>query len=309
MGTPRFAVPSLRALVSAGHDVVAVVTQPDKPKGRGRRTAPPPVKCEAVSHGIQVLQPAKIRTDEFALCLEGLEPEVVCVVAYGKILPKRVLDIPPRGCINVHASLLPKYRGAAPVNWAIIRGERTTGVTTMLMDEGMDTGDILLQRQVAIEDDDAETLAERLSHVGAELLVETLEALERGALTPRPQDDSAATYAPMLKKEMGLIDWSRDAEEIRNLVRGLRPWPGAYTQWGEKTLKVIRAVVAQGEGRPGEVIEASTSLVVAAGRGALRIEELQLEGSKRMGAADFLRGHRIETGTVLGSGGEGSRKG
>ncbi len=302
MGTPEFAVPSLRALIDSGNEVAAIVAQPDKPKGRGRRLAPPPVKKAAEEHNIPVLQPAKIRTGEFLEQLEKINPDLICVAAYGKILPKAVLDLPRFGCINVHASLLPRYRGAAPINWAIVRGEKVTGVTTMQMDEGMDTGDILLEREMQIEEDDTgETLSEKLSVAGAELLMETIRELESGNLNPRKQDDSTATYAPMLKKEDGRIDWEKPAEEVRSLVRGMLPWPGAFTYLGGKLLKIYSVVVSEGEGKPGEVLMSERGIIrVSSGRGSVDIRELQLEGGKRLDARAFLAGRKIEAGTILG---------
>jgi methionyl-tRNA formyltransferase len=302
MGTPEFAVPSLKALIESGDEVVAVVTQPDKPKGRGLEVTPPPVKTLAQKYGIPVLQPQKIKTEEFLKQLEELRPDIICVVAYGKILPKGILELPRYGCINVHASLLPKYRGAAPINWAIIRGEKVTGITTMKMDEGMDTGDILLQREVPIEDEDtAETLSHKLSLTGAEVLIETLNLLKEGKLKPIPQNHSQATYAPMLKKEDGEIDWGKTAEEIKNLVRGTLPWPGAYTFLDNKILKVYKVRVVEGQGKPGEVIKSDKeTLRVATGENALDILELQIEGGKRLDTATFLRGRKIREGTILG---------
>ncbi|GBD39679.1 Methionyl-tRNA formyltransferase [bacterium HR37] len=302
MGTPEFAVPSLKALIESGDEVVAVVTQPDKPKGRGLEVTPPPVKILAQKYGIPVLQPQKIKTEEFLKQLEELRPDIICVVAYGKILPKDILELPRYGCINVHASLLPKYRGAAPINWAIIRGEKVTGITTMKMDEGMDTGDILLQREVPIEDEDtAETLSHKLSLTGAEVLIETLNLLKEGKLKPIPQNHSQATYAPMLKKEDGKIDWGKTAEEIKNLVRGTLPWPGAYTFLDNKILKVYKVRVVEGQGKPGEVIKSDKeTLRVATGENALDILELQIEGGKRLDTATFLRGRKIREGTILG---------
>lgn len=303
MGTPEFAVQSLKALVDEGMNVVAVVTQPDKPKGRGRRLEPPPVKVFAETHGIPVLQPTKIRTQEFYEELKRLAPDLICVAAYGKILPKNILDLPKYGCINVHASLLPRLRGAAPINWAIIRGDKMTGVTTMLMDEGMDTGDILLKEEVPIEDEDtAETLSKKLSAVGGKLLIETIKRLMDGTLKRTPQDASLATLAPMLTKEMGRIDWKMKAQEISNLIRGLIPWPTAYTSIGGKMVKIYKAKVTSGEGKPGTVIKAGEGrLVVATGEEALEILELQLEGGRRLTASEFLRGHKIEEGAVLGN--------
>ena len=303
MGTPEFAVPSLSALIGAGHEIAAVVTQPDRPSGRGKVLTPPPVKTAAEAAGIPVLQPAKIRTEEFFAELSSYSPDLICVTAYGRILPKSILDLPRHRCVNAHASLLPKYRGAAPINWAIVRGESVTGVTTMLMDEGMDTGDMLLRREVAIKDDDTgETLSRKLSTVGGELLVETLALLEEGKLSPEKQDESLATYAPIIKKEDGLIDWSLPARDIRNLVRGMLPWPGAYTSLGGKMLKIFRAALSEGEGQPGEVIKSGSGILrVATGKGALDVLELQIEGGKRLETAAFLVGRKIPEGAILGA--------
>lgn len=303
MGTPEFAVPSLQALINSEDEIVAVVCQPDKPKGRGLEVTAPPTKILAEKHSIPVLQPQKIKTEEFFNELKKISPDLICVAAYGKILPKNVLDLPPLGCINVHASLLPKYRGAAPINWAIIRGERITGITTMKMDEGMDTGDMLLKKESKIEDEDTgETLSHKLSHVGAELLIETLTLLKEGKLNPIPQDNSKATYAPMLKKEDGNIDWQKSAEEIRNLIRGMLPWPGAYTTIEGKLLKIYKGRVSEGAGKPGEVIKCDSGILrVATGSGALDILELQIEGGKKLEAEIFLRGRRIKEGSVLGN--------
>ena len=301
MGTPEFAVPSLRALIESGEEVVAVVTQPDKPKGRGLEIAPPPTKVLAEKHGISVLQPAKIKTEEFFNELKKFSPDLICVAAYGKILPKNILDFPPHGSINVHASLLPKYRGAAPINWTIIRGEKITGITTMKMDEGMDTGDMLLKKEVPIDDEDTgETLSEKLSEIGAKLLIETIRLLKEGKLSPIPQDHSQATYAPMLKKEDGKIDWEKPAKEIRNLIRGALPWPGAYTNLEGKLLKIHKARLSEGEGQPGEIIKSDSGILrVATGEGTLDIQELQIEGGKKLETEAFLRGRRIKEGTIL----------
>lgn len=302
MGTPEFAVPSLKALVDSGEEVAAVVAQPDKPQGRGLKLSPPPTKVFAEERGITVLQPPGIRTEAFLRDLAELNPDIIIVAAYGKILPKSVLELPGFGCINVHASILPEYRGAAPVNWAIARGEKVTGVTIMRMDEGMDTGDILLTREVPIDDDDTgETLSGKLSLAGAELLLLALENLKRGELHPLKQNDSLATYAPMLKKEDGRIDWSKPAGEIRNLIRGMLPWPGAFTLLGGKLLKIYKAAIAEGAGKEGEVITAPQGVLrVMTGKGALDILELQIEGGKRLPSKDFLSGRKIEPGTVLG---------
>lgn len=303
MGTPEFAVPSLKALIESEDEVIAVVTQPDKPKGRGLEVVSPPTKVLAEKHAIPVLQPQKIKTEEFFNELKKFNPDLICVAAYGKILPKNILDLPPYGCINVHASLLPKYRGAAPINWAIIRGEKVTGITTMKMDEGMDTGDMLLTKEVQVDDEDTgETLSEKLSHVGAELLIDTIRLLKKGELHPIPQDHSQATYAPMLKKEHGKIDWEKPAEEIRNLIRGTIPWPGAYTTIDGKLLKIHKARGSEGAGNPGEVIKSDSGILrVSTGKGTLDLLELQLEGGKRLPAEEFLRGRRIKEGMVFGN--------
>ena len=303
MGTPEFAVPSLQTLIDSGDEIVAVVCQPDKPKGRGLELSSPPTKVLAEKHGIPVLQPQKIKTEEFFNELKKFGPDLICVAAYGKILPKNILDLPPHGCINVHASILPKYRGAAPINWAIIRGEKITGITTMKMDEGMDTGDMLLKKEIPIEDEDTgETLSQKLSLIGAELLIKTIKLLKEGRLNSIPQDNSQATYAPMLKKEDGKIDWSKSAEEVRNLIRGALPWPGAYTTLDGKLLKIYKASFSGDAENPGEVIKSDSGILrVATGSGALDILELQIEGGKRLKAEEFLRGRRVKEGSVLGS--------
>jgi methionyl-tRNA formyltransferase len=303
MGTPEFAVPSLQKLIDRGEMVMAVVTQPDRPKGRGQQLASPPVKIVAMDHGIPVFQPAKVRVPEFLEIIRGLRPDLIIVTAFGQILPKELLNIPRYGCINVHASLLPRYRGAAPINWCIINGETETGVTTMQMDEGLDTGDMLLKKVVPIgPDDDAQALHDQLSVVGAEALAETLDLLIAGKLNAEKQDGLLSNYAPMLKKEDGLIDWRRDPQSIRNLVRGLTPWPGAFTFLRDKTLKIYLCRVAGGSGVPGSVLQADRSgLVIACGEGGLLVEELQLEGKKRLSARDFLAGYNIIPGTILGN--------
>ncbi|MEK6223333.1 MAG: methionyl-tRNA formyltransferase [Thermodesulfobacteriales bacterium] len=303
MGTPEFAVPSLKALIESDHDVVAVVAQPDKPKGRGRKLAPPPTKAFAEQHNIPVLQPEKVRTQEFLSQLQNLSPDLICVTAYGKILPKNILELPRCGCVNVHASLLPKYRGAAPINWAIVRGETQSGITTMLMDEGMDTGDILLKKEIQIQDeDDAGSLSEKLSQLGAELLLETISQLQEGKLDPAKQDESLATYAPMLKKSDGEIKWDKPASELWNLIRGMNPWPGTFTTLGNKSLKIFKAKLVDSEGSPGEVLESDPGVLrVSTGEGALEILELQLEGGKRLDTKSFLAGRKIEKGTILGN--------
>ncbi|WP_298440192.1 methionyl-tRNA formyltransferase [Geobacter sp.] len=303
MGTPDFACPTLRKLIERGEEVVAVVTQPDRPKGRGQKLVPPPVKVVAEEHGIPVLQPHRVRAPEVVEQLRALNPDLMVVVAFGQILPQALLDIPRYGCINIHASLLPRYRGAAPINWCLINGETETGITTMQMDAGLDTGDMLVKRAIAIDpDEDAQSLHDRLSRLGAETVAETLDRLTAGTLTREKQDDALSCYAPMLRKETGLIDWTRPAQEIKNLVRGLTPWPGAYTSLHSKTLKVCKAAADGTCGEPGLVIRSGREgILVGCGTGSLLIEELQLEGRKRLPASDFLAGYRIEPGTRLGS--------
>ncbi|MEK6600085.1 MAG: methionyl-tRNA formyltransferase [Deltaproteobacteria bacterium] len=302
MGTPEFAVPSLRALIGIGENVIAIVTQPDKPRGRGKKLTPPPVREAALKHNIPVFQPEKIKDETFITAIRNFSPDVIAVVAYGKILPKTILDIPPKGCINVHASLLPKYRGAAPINWAIINGEKETGITTMLLDEGMDTGDMLLTEKVEIRDDDtASSLYDRLKYIGADLLIKTIKGIKSETIRPIPQDDSQATYAPMLKKEDGRIDWTMKAEEIKNLIRGSNPWPGAYTRWDGKQIKIFKAEVEAGvKEEPGTVINISTEgIFVATGKGILLIKELQPENKNRMTASEFIKGYRIVKGQIF----------
>jgi len=302
MGTPQFACPTLQRLIDRGDEIPAVVTQPDRPKGRGQKSVPPPVKELAERHGLPVLQPIKVRAPEFIESVREMNPDVVVVVAFGQILPKALLEIPRYGCINVHASLLPRYRGAAPLNWCVINGEIETGVTTMLMDVGLDTGDMLLKKATPIDpDEDTSSLHDRLSLIGADLLYETLDLLVQGKLVPEKQDEALSCYAPMLKKEDGLIDWTRDARTIRNLVRGMSPWPGAFTYLDGKLVKVYRTRIGEGEGAPGTVIAAGRDgIEVACGGGSLLLDELQLEGKKRLPVRDFLAGCRIAPGTAFG---------
>jgi len=300
MGTPEFAVPTLRALAAAGHRIGGVYTQPDKPAGRGGEIAAPPVKRAAIELGLPVYQPEKIRPPEVYEELKSLAPEAIVIVGYGKIIPQHIIDLPRHGCINLHASLLPKYRGAAPVNWAIIRGETVTGVTTMKIDAGLDTGDILLVREASIgPDEDAVSLGRRLAEIGAPLMLETLEGLERGTITPAPQDHSRATLAPILKKEDGLIDWSLTAPEIVNRVRGFVPWPGAYTHFRGQLLHIWKAVAQASlpahQAAPGTLLVESRSLRIACGQGTLlEALEVQLEGRRRVPALDFINGARIQ---------------
>jgi len=304
MGTPDFSVGTLEKLIEAGHEVLAVITQPDKPKGRGKAMQHTPVKEAALRHGIPVYQPVKVREPEFIEILKGLNPEVIVVVAFGQILPKAILEMPKYGCVNVHASLLPKYRGAAPINWSIIDGEEVTGVTTMKMDVGLDTGDMIMKTEVPIEKDEtAGSLHDKLSMAGALLCVETLRKLEDGTAIFEKQDDSLSNYAKMLDKNLGKIDWSNDAAYIERLIRGLNPWPSAYSSFEGKTLKIWAAEVIEDEadGVAGEIVAVTKNgIQVKTGKGILEIRELQLEGKKRMEAGAFLRGYPVVTGTILG---------
>jgi methionyl-tRNA formyltransferase len=311
MGTPESAVPALRRCVEDGHEVVAVWTQPDRPAGRGNKLKAPPVKEYALSRGLNVQQPSKIKTEEALALFTSVPFDAAVVVAYGRILPPAFLRAPGLGCVNVHFSLLPKYRGAAPVNWALVRGESLTGVTTMLMDEGLDTGDILLQRSTPInEGETAPQLLERLSHAGAELLSETLARFRE--IEPRPQRNDDATLAPILRREDGLIEWTLDARDIERRVRGFQPWPNAYTSYNGRRLVVWRAEVSKAEdeggaiptqGGPGVITEAQgDALTVACGDSTvLRLLELQLEGKQRMSARDFINGTHASVGERLGS--------
>ena len=301
MGTPDFACPTLQTLLDRKENVIAVFTQPDRPKGRGQKLQPPPVKELAQAHQIPVFQPPKVRAPEVLDQIRALQPDLIVVVAFGQILPQALLDIPPQGCINVHASLLPRYRGAAPLNWCIVHGEHETGVTTMLMDAGLDTGPMLLKKSTPIgPEEDILSLHDRMAALGAALLGETLDNLQAGRITPQPQDDSQSCYTPLLKKEHGLIDWSKPATAIHNQVRGLAVWPGAVTWLEQAPLKLYRTSVANGSGAPGTVIAAGKNgIEVACGEGSLLIKELQAAGSKRMEAASFLAGHPLSPGTCL----------
>ncbi|MGQ9512385.1 methionyl-tRNA formyltransferase [Thermodesulfitimonas sp.] len=304
MGTPEFSVPSLEALLDRGHRVDLVVTQADKPKGRGKRPAAPPVKEVALARGIPVLQPARLKDPDFFGRLRAAVPEAIVVVAYGKILPAAVLSLPPYGCINVHASLLPRYRGAAPIQRTIMNGERETGITTMLMDEGIDTGDILLQQRVAIgEEETFGSLYRRLAHLGAQVLLETLESLQAGTLRRQPQDHAQATYAPPLTPEDELIVWDRPGEVIRNQVRALDPKPGARTYLEGQLLKIWRVKAIKGDfpGVPGQIIAIGPGgITVRVADGAVVILELQVAGGRRLPVAAFLRGHPVPEGYLLG---------
>ena len=304
MGTPEFALPSLRELHAAGAPILLAVTQPDKPKGRGRKLVAPPVKVFAEAEGIPVYQPEKVKSAEAIERIAALNPACIVLAAYGQLLSAEILKVPTLGAVNVHASLLPKYRGPAPIHWAVIQGELETGVTTMLMDTGMDTGDILMQRQVPIEPTDtAGSLHDRLAQEGATLLVETLKLLQQGTLRPKAQDDSKATYAPMLAKEDGEIDWQEDAETICCRIRGLDPWPGGFTLWQGKRLKLFGcgSLPLSTQVEPGTVIAATDDgLQVSAGKGTVVIKTLQLEGRRPLPVADFLRGYSLQMETRFG---------
>lgn len=305
MGTPDFSVGTLEALIEAGHEVSLVVTQPDKPKGRGGKMQYTPVKEVAVAHNIPVYQPKRIREPECIEELRKYNADIMVVIAFGQILPKEILEMTPYGCVNVHASLLPSYRGAAPIQWAVINGEKVSGVTTMQMNEGLDTGDMLLKVEIPLDEKETGgSLHDKLAEAGARLCVETLDALKAGTVTPEKQGDSPTAYAKMLDKHMGKIDWKMSAKEIERLIRGLNPWPSAYTRWNEndKGMKIWEAEVAEGQTdkAAGTVVEvAKDGFFVQTGDGLLKITALQIPGKKRMDAAAFLRGYQMETGTVL----------
>jgi len=296
-GTPKFAIPSLKALLQSGEELAAVVTQTDKKGGRGRILLPSPVKELAMSRGLKIIQPSNIKDTSFLNELSVIKPDMVVIVAYGKILPQQILKLPPLGCINVHASLLPKYRGAAPIQRAIINGEEQTGITTMLMDEGLDTGSILLQEKTDITDEDnADTLSKKLSEMGALLLMKTIRGLKNGSVRPVPQE-GIPSYAPTLRKEDGKIDWSKSAKEIFNLIRGLYSWPCAYCYLNKERIKIIRAKALDGSGFPGRVERANKGeFVIGTGKGLISIIELQPEGKTIMSAVSFLQGRRVEEG-------------
>lgn len=305
MGTPEFAIPSLDMLVREGYNVAAVVTQPDKPKGRGNKLTLPPVKMYAVEKNIPVLQPVKVRTGEFAERIRELAPDLLVTAAYGRILPKDVLDIPPLGCINVHGSLLPKYRGAAPIQWAVINGESKTGITTMYTDIGMDTGDMLLKGEIDITPDmTAGELHDKLSDLGAEVLGKTLEMLKEGNLKREKQCEAEATYAPIMKKEVGQIDWNKNSNDIHNLVRGTNPWPGAFTEYCGEKMKIWKTETVKKDNvglKPGTICETGKEgIIVAAGDGFVRILEVQFESCRKMCVEDYLCGHKINEGEILG---------
>ena len=300
MGTPDFAVPSLEKLLEAGYEVCAVYTQPDKPKGRGHKLQAPPVKELALQHEIPVFQPATLRKEEVQEELRSWNADVIIVVAYGKILPKAVLDMPPYGCINVHGSLLPKYRGAAPIQWTVIHGEKVAGVTTMFMGEGVDTGDMLLKTETPVgEEETAGELFDRLKDLGADLLLDTLKQLEQGTLKPTPQNEEEATRAPMLSKELSVIDWTKSAQELHDLIRGLNPWPSAYSYLEGKKLKLHASRVREGSGPPGKAFTQDGKLMVYCGEGALELVEIQTENGKRMDGKSYLLGHPLQDGACF----------
>jgi methionyl-tRNA formyltransferase len=303
MGTPEFSVPVLKDLLSGPDQVVAVVTQPDREKGRGRKLSPPPVKILALAAGLPVLQPTKIRTQEFRETLNGFRPDMIVVVAYGRILPPSLLELPPLGCINVHGSLLPKYRGAAPVQWAVINGETEVGVTIMRMDEGMDTGDILLPARIAADPQEtAGSLFNKLALLGAATLRQALDLLRQNRLHPTPQEHSLATLAPMLTKEHGLLDWTKDARELHRLIRGLDPWPTAYSFFEQKRFRFFSPEVVPytGDVAPGMLLSAGKEgLLIAAGKDAVLIREIQPEGGKQMAVEAYICGHPLQPGQVF----------
>lgn len=304
MGTPDFSVGTLEALIKAGHDVVLAVTQPDKPKGRGKEMQFTPVKECALQYDIPVYQPRRVREPECIEELRKYEADIMVVVAFGQILPKEILEMTSYGCVNVHASLLPKYRGAAPIQWSIIDGEEVTGVTTMQMNEGLDTGDMLLKVEIPIEaKETGGSLHDKLAEAGAKLCVETLVGLEAGTITPIPQGETTTSYAKMLDKQLGNIDWNKSAVEIERLIRGLSPWPSAYTNWNDKVMKIWDASCASCEvqGNPGSIVQVKKdAFLVQTGEGVLEVRELQIPGKKRMDAGAFLRGYQVKEGELLG---------
>ncbi|MBP2650176.1 MAG: Methionyl-tRNA formyltransferase [Firmicutes bacterium] len=305
MGTPDFAVPCLDKLVQEAHEILAVVTQPDRPKGRGRKLAPSPVKEAAIRHELPVLQPEKIKTPEFVAELKALNPDIIIVVAFGQILSSAILELPKLGCINVHASLLPAYRGAAPIHWAVINGEQVTGVTTMYMDVGLDTGDMILKEEIPISADQTTgELYEQLNLLGAELLAKTIELIATGEAPRTVQDNSQASYAKLLTRETESINWQASAQQVHNLVRGLNPWPGAYCHHDGKNLKVWRTRVESAQtvaGKPGQVVVVGEhSFKVATVKGVVEILEVQPESKKRMSAGEYVRGYGLNVGEILG---------
>ncbi|RKD34756.1 methionyl-tRNA formyltransferase [Thermohalobacter berrensis] len=303
MGTPDFAVPTLEKIYNEGYDIPLVITQPDRPKGRGKKLSSPPVKIKAKELGLDVYQPQNVNDKECITQLEKISPDVIVVIAYGQILKEDLLNLPKYGCVNVHASLLPKYRGAAPINWVIINGEKKTGITTMYMDKGLDSGDILLKEGIDIrEDETAGELHDRLMYLGADVLVETLRKIENGTLERIPQDHDKATYAPMMDRKLGKIDWEKSAEKIKNLVRGTYPWPGAYTNYKGKKVKIIEvdAIDQFKEGEPGKVVKVSDEgIYVNAKEGCIVIKRLQFPNKRKMTIRQYLLGNSFEEDVIL----------
>lgn len=304
MGTPDFALPCLKTLINSKHKIIGVFTQPDRPSGRGQKIRMSPVKEKALKYKIPVFQPKTLREAGTIEAIRDLRPDLIVVVAYGQVLPKAILGIPKHGCINVHASLLPKYRGAGPINWAIMNGEKKTGITTMLMDEGLDTGDILLKEEIEIgKDETAGQLHNRLMELGARVLAKTMDLLEKDGIRPVPQNHKEASYAPMLTKELGKIDWTRPAEEIKNLIRGTNPWPSSYTSYNGQDMKIWKASIVEGEdgSKPGTILRVGRDNIrVATGKNILSIEEIQFSGKRRMSVEQYLIGNNIEANKILG---------
>ncbi|MCE9675563.1 methionyl-tRNA formyltransferase [Paraclostridium bifermentans] len=305
MGTPEFAVPCLQKIIDEGHEVVAVVTQPDKPKGRGKKLAMPPVKELALKYDIPVYQPLKAREESFVDTLKEMNPELIVVVAFGQILPKSILDIPKYGCVNVHASLLPRYRGAAPLNWVIINGEEKTGVTTMYMDEGLDTGDMILKSEIPLDDEiTAGELHDKMMIDGAKVLKETIDLIEKGEAPREKQSNEDTCYSPIMNKSLGNIDWKKSAIDIHNLVRGINPWPSAYTTYEGQTMKIWKTKVIDknSDKDPGTIISVDKEGInVSTSEGILQIKEIQMAGKKRMEVPEYIKGNNINTDVILGS--------
>ncbi len=304
MGTPEFAVPCIEILFKKGHEVCGVVTQPDKPAGRGHKLMPPPVKVVAENYGAEVFQPETLKDGAFLDTLNRLAPEMIVVVAYGKILPEYILNYPKYGCINMHASLLPRYRGAGPIQWSVINGEKKTGITSMLMEKGLDTGDMLLKCETEIgEYETADQLHDRLMMMGADLLIETIDGIEKGTITPQKQDDSLSCYAPMINRELAEIDWNKNSDEIINLIRGMNSWPVAHTLYLDEKLKIYSAVRGENKnGKVGEILSATPDgiEVLCGDKKTIVLKEIQFSGSKRMDVSAYLNGHTVKNGTILG---------
>ncbi|GIM31952.1 methionyl-tRNA formyltransferase [Paraclostridium bifermentans] len=305
MGTPEFAVPCLQKIIDEGHEVLAVVTQPDKPKGRGKKLAMPPVKELALKYDIPVYQPLKAREESFVDTLKEMNPELIVVVAFGQILPKSILDIPKYGCVNVHASLLPRYRGAAPLNWVIINGEEKTGVTTMYMDEGLDTGDMILKSEIPLDDEiTAGELHDKMMIDGAKVLKETIDLIEKGKAPREKQSNENTCYSPIMNKSLGNIDWNKSAIDIHNLVRGINPWPSAYTTYEGQTMKIWKTKVIDknSDKDPGTIISVDKEGInVSTSEGIVQIKEIQMAGKKRMEVPEYIKGNNINTDIILGS--------